>query len=59
MEKLNYVVYANSNYRSKKNEVGIIWNDKDLKIKWPSKKVIVSKKDKGNLTFKKYILNKN
>ena len=59
MEKLNYVVYANSNYRSKKNEVGIIWNDEDLKIKWPSKKVIVSKKDKGNLTFKKYILNKN
>ena len=54
MEKENYVVYGNSNYRSKKNEVGILWNDKNLKIKWPTKKPLVSKKDKKNLSFKEF-----
>ena len=54
MDKENYVVYGNSNYRSKNNEVGILWNDKNLKIKWPTKKPIISKKDKNNLTFKDF-----
>ena len=54
MDKENYVVYSNSNYRSKKNELGIIWNDKNLKIKWPTKNPLVSKKDKNNLTFKEF-----
>ena len=43
------------NYRSKKNEVGIIWNDENLKINWPSKKPLVSRKDKKNLSWNKYI----
>ena len=30
---------------------GIIWNDKDLKINWPIKKPIVSKKDKKLKSF--------
>tara|TARA_Y100000591_G_C21845729_1_gene708616 strand:- start:1712 stop:2245 length:534 start_codon:yes stop_codon:yes gene_type:complete len=50
----NIVIYSNSNYRSKKNEVGILWNDKDLKIKWPNKNLIISKKDKLNLSFKEF-----
>jgi len=54
MDRENYVVYANSNYRSKKNEIGIMWNDKSLKIKWPSKKPLVSKKDRNNLTLKEF-----
>ena len=54
MDKENYVVYSNSNYRSKKNEIGIIWNDKNLKIKWLTKNPLVSKKDKSNLTFKEF-----
>ena len=54
MDKENYVVYANSDYRSKKNELGIMWNDKNLKINWPKKKPLVSKKDRKNLTFKKF-----
>tara|TARA_B100000029_G_scaffold269629_1_gene264963 strand:+ start:1061 stop:1597 length:537 start_codon:yes stop_codon:yes gene_type:complete len=54
MDKENFVVYGNSNYRSKNNELGIIWNDKNLKIKWPTKKPIVSKKDKNNLSFKNF-----
>ena len=57
MDKENFVVYANSNYRSKKNEVGIIWNDKNLKIKWPTKKPLISKKDKKNLTFNEFCKN--
>ena len=43
-----------TNYRSKKDEVGILWNDKTLKIKWPIKKPIISSKDKNNITFEKY-----
>ena len=47
--------YKCSNYRHANSETGIIWNDKDLKIKWPIKKPIVSKKDKKNLSFKDYV----
>tara|TARA_A100001015_G_C14932888_1_gene689215 strand:- start:161 stop:697 length:537 start_codon:yes stop_codon:yes gene_type:complete len=54
MEKENYVVYANSNYRSKKNEIGLLWNDKKLDIKWPSKKTMVSSKDKQNFTLEEF-----
>ena len=52
--------YKCTKYRSAKSEVGILWNDPQLKIKWPTKKVIVSTKDKNNLSFlefeKKFIL---
>ena len=50
--------YKCSNYRNKKSEVGIIWDDKKLKIKWPSKKPIISKKDKKNITFNEFLLSK-
>ena len=48
------VLYGISNYRSSVNEIGILWNDKNLKIKWPIKKPQISKKDKNNITFKEY-----
>ena len=54
MDKENCVVYANSNYRFKKNEIGILWNDKKLNIKWPSKNPIVSSKDKQNFTLEEF-----
>ena len=54
LEKENIVQYGLTNYRSKKNELGILWNDKTLKIKWPIKKPIISSKDKNNITFEKY-----
>ena len=54
LEKDNLVFYGCTNYRSKKDEVGILWNDKTLKIKWPSAKPILSKKDKYNITFEKF-----
>ena len=33
---------------SKDNEIGVMWNDPSLKIKWPTKKPIISKKDLKN-----------
>tara|TARA_B110000014_G_C19920793_1_gene476388 strand:+ start:192 stop:722 length:531 start_codon:yes stop_codon:yes gene_type:complete len=48
------VLYGISNYRSAINEIGILWNDKNLKIKWPTKKPVLSKKDKKNITFNEY-----
>ena len=52
------VHYKCTNYRDKKSETGILWNDKDLKIKWPKKKLIISQKDQKNLTFSEVIKNK-
>ena len=54
LDKENIVYYGCSNYREKNYEVGIIWNDKDLKIKWPIKKPILSEKDSKNISFEKY-----
>ena len=53
LDKENYIIYSCTKYRNKQSEIGIMWNDKDLKIKWPTKKPIVSNKDKENLSFKK------
>jgi dTDP-4-dehydrorhamnose 3,5-epimerase len=54
LEKTNLVFYGCTNYRSAKDEIGILWNDKSFKIKWPTKKPIISSKDKNNITFEKY-----
>tara|TARA_B110001452_G_C14932356_1_gene326017 strand:+ start:11 stop:544 length:534 start_codon:yes stop_codon:yes gene_type:complete len=51
----NIITYHCTNYRSKVNEMGIKWNDKKLKIKWPKKKLIISKKDRNNLSFEEYL----
>ena len=55
LQKENIVHYYNTNYRSPKHEIGILWNDPLLKIKWPIKKPILSKKDKINLTLKQFL----
>ena len=47
--------YKCSNYRDKNSEIGILWNDQDLKIKWPIKNPIISKKDNNNLSFKEFL----
>tara|TARA_Y100000768_G_scaffold217208_1_gene163743 strand:- start:638 stop:1162 length:525 start_codon:yes stop_codon:yes gene_type:complete len=47
--------YKMTNYRNKKYEIGILWNDKDINIKWPIKKPIISNRDKMNITFKEYL----
>ena len=54
LENENLVFYGCTNYRSKKDEVGILWNDKTLKVKWPIKKPTISSNDKNNITFEKF-----
>ena len=51
---LNIIYYKLSNYYQPKYEDGILWNDKSLKFKWPTKKPIVSKKDKKLRTFEDF-----
>ena len=41
------VNYKCSNYREPKHEKTLTWNDKNVKIKWPIKKPILSYKDKN------------
>ena len=50
----NIVLYSNNNYRNKASETGIIWNDKQLNIKWPKKKLLISSKDKKNPSLREY-----
>ena len=54
LKKENIIVYSCTNYRSKKHEIGIKWNDKDLNIKWPVKKPTISNKDKKNISLEEY-----
>ena len=51
LEKENIVLYGCTNYRNQKSEITVNWNDKKLKIKWPIKKPILSKKDKKGIKF--------
>tara|TARA_B100000214_G_C23579484_1_gene451131 strand:- start:56 stop:580 length:525 start_codon:yes stop_codon:yes gene_type:complete len=57
LDSENIIIYNCTNYRDKKSEKGIKWDDKDLNIKWPIKNPILSKKDKNNFSFKKYLEN--
>ena len=55
LETENIVVYGCTKYRNKNSEIGVMWNDKDLKINWPIKNPIISNKDKKNILFKDFI----
>ena len=57
LEKDNYVIYSCTTYRDKNSEISINCNDKILNIKWPINKKILSKKDKGAMSFTKYLKN--
>ena len=50
----NIVYYGCTKYRKKNYEVGLMWDDKNLKIKWPIKKPILSKKDSQNISFNEF-----
>ena len=54
LEKENIIYYKLDNYYNPKFESGILYNDKNLKINWPKKKMIVSKKDKNLLTIEEF-----
>ena len=54
-EKENIVVYSCTNYRNKKSEISVSWNDKKLNINWEIQKPILSKKDINNsIPFTKF-----
>ena len=43
--KINLIYYKLSDYYQPKYENGIFWNDKSLKIKWPTYKPILAERD--------------
>ena len=51
LSKVCTVLYHLDNYRDIKSENGISYNDKDLNIKWVTKKPIISKRDRLSDTF--------
>ena len=55
LDKDNIVYYKLSDYYNPRSESGIIWNDKDLKIKWPAKYPKLSSKDKKLQTYKNFL----
>ena len=54
MDKENYIIYSCTQYRDAHSEKAIKYNDKFLNIKWPTKKPVVSKKDKNALTLNEF-----
>ena len=54
LDKENYIIYSCTEYRDSKSEKVIKFNDIELNINWPSKQMIVSKKDSNGITIKKF-----
>jgi dTDP-4-dehydrorhamnose 3,5-epimerase len=54
LENNTILHYKCTNYRNAQSEVGIMWNDPELNIRWPKKKFIISSKDKKNLSFAEF-----
>ena len=49
------MLYACNKKRYSNLENGILWNDSELKINWPNKRInIISNKDKKNISFSEY-----
>lgn len=55
MENNSIIYYKNSKYYDKNSHCGILWNDPDLKIKWPIKKPILSKNDVNNYSYAEFL----
>ena len=51
LSKQSHLIYKVSEFFDKKNEKGILWNDRTLNIKWPCKSPILSDNDKKNEKF--------
>ena len=54
LSKTCALYYKNSNYRDKNSETTIKWDDRDLKIKWPISKPILSEKDRQGISFSEF-----
>ena len=46
------VLYKCSDYYSPQNERGIMWNDPDINVDWPTANPVLSEKDKTNPALK-------
>ena len=57
LENENYIVYSCTKYRNKKSEQTIAFNDKYLRIKWPNRNIVTSKKDENGISYLEYIKN--
>ncbi len=55
LEKENYIIYSCTQYRHSSSEKVIYFKDKELDIKWPLKKMIVSKKDNKGMSLMQFI----
>ena len=61
LEDNTEIFYKCDNFYNPKSEVGIVWNDIDLNIEWnlqkygiKENKLIISEKDRKNISFKEY-----
>ena len=54
LSKSATILYHLDNYRDAKNEAGLPFNDKDLKIKWKTKKPILSFRDQNHNSFDEF-----
>ena len=54
LDQENYIIYGCTKYRNSQSEIAIKFDDKDLNIKWPSNKMVISKKDQKGLSFKNF-----
>ena len=61
LENDTQIFYKCDNFYNSKSEAGILWNDSDLNIEWNFTKygineneLIISEKDKKNMSFKEY-----
>jgi len=57
LEDNTIVSYKVDNFYNKESEIGVIWNDKDLMIKWPvnDEEFIISSKDSSLLSWYNFI----
>ena len=53
-DKENIIYYKLDNFYMPKYENGVIYNDKNLNIKWPNKSIILSKKDRKLGSFNSF-----
>ena len=51
LENNTEAIYFVSQYYSPKHELGLIWNDEEIGIQWPTKPLFISDKDKNNPSF--------
>ncbi len=57
LTEISEILYKVDNFYSPDLESGLIWNDIDVAIDWPTKKPILSSKDSNNQSLKEFINN--